>query len=374
MSNVTITGSGHNSTITLYKIHQGDGSFRNDTSTTHSQVKPMQEALTELGFDTHGADGKFGKNTEEAVRDFQSDRGLTSDGYFGRRSLEALEVLIGGHLDPDNCGGDGPSTDGSSTLHKGDSGAEVTTLQNRLTELLYYCGTPDGEFGENTYLAVKYFQERNELPVDGIVGTDTWNVLNSSSAVKGVDNDIINWSAKEEPITLYQNRSFWRSYPYDAEHTSTVETIGAAGCGPSAMAIVVSTLLGKAVTPPILGNWALDHGYRDHNGVSGTSASFFQACANEFDLVYGGSYTDRNAATFNTVKNWCNNGGLAIINVKADSPYTKGGHYNVCYKVENDKIYIKDPNYANRDLPAYSISDWTNSSEKWFGSIRLIKR
>ena len=373
MPELNIAGSGYNSTVNLYIIHNGEAYFRNDTSTTHSQVKLVQEALTDLGFNTHGADGKFGDNTEEAVRDFQSDRGLTSDGYFGRRSLEALEALIGGHLDPDNCGG-GSSSGGSSALRKGDSGAEVTTLQNRLTSLLYYCGTPDGEFGENTYLAVKYFQERNGLSVDGIVGTNTWNVLNSSSAVKGVDDDIINWSANDEPITLYQNRSFWSSYPYDAENTSTVETISSSGCGPSAMAIVVSTLLGKAVTPPILGNWALSHGYRDHDGVSGTSASFFQACANEFGLEYGGSYTSRTAATFNTVKNWCNNGGLAIINVKADSPYTSGGHYNVCYKVEDDKVYIKDPNYSNRNLPAYSISDWTNSSETWFGSIRLIKR
>ena len=103
MANVSISGSGHNSTITLYAIHQGNGSFRKDTSTTHSQVTLMQQALTNLGYNTQGADGKFGNNTLAAVKAFQSAKGLTVDGYFGKNSLLALETAIGGHLDPDNC-------------------------------------------------------------------------------------------------------------------------------------------------------------------------------------------------------------------------------------------------------------------------------
>lgn len=103
MATVTISGSGHNSTITLYKIHQGNGSFRKDTATTHSQVKLMQTALTSIGYNTQGADGKFGNNTLAAVKAFQKAKGLTVDGYFGKNSLNALEDEINGHLDPDNC-------------------------------------------------------------------------------------------------------------------------------------------------------------------------------------------------------------------------------------------------------------------------------
>ncbi len=71
MATVTITGNGHNSFVTLYKIHQGNGLFRKDTTTTHSQVKLMQEALTSIGYNTQGADGKFGDNTLAAVKAFQ---------------------------------------------------------------------------------------------------------------------------------------------------------------------------------------------------------------------------------------------------------------------------------------------------------------
>ena len=102
MSIITINGSGHNSAITLYKIHQGQGSFRQDTSTTHSQVKLVQEKLTQLGYNTLGASGIFDANTLSAVKNFQKANGLTQDGYFGKNSLKKLETLLGGaHISVD---------------------------------------------------------------------------------------------------------------------------------------------------------------------------------------------------------------------------------------------------------------------------------
>jgi len=41
----------------------------------------IQEGLEELGFPTGGADGIIGPNTREAIRNFQTSRGLTADGF-----------------------------------------------------------------------------------------------------------------------------------------------------------------------------------------------------------------------------------------------------------------------------------------------------
>lgn len=54
MATITITGNGHNSAVTLYKIHQGNCSFKKDTTTFHSQVKLMQEALTSIHINAAG--------------------------------------------------------------------------------------------------------------------------------------------------------------------------------------------------------------------------------------------------------------------------------------------------------------------------------
>ncbi len=72
----------------------------------------------------------------------------------------------------------------SSVLKKGASGDAVRTLQRRLKQLGYYTGSVDGDFGDATEKAVRAFQDRNNLYVDGIAGTSTMNKLNSSNAVK----------------------------------------------------------------------------------------------------------------------------------------------------------------------------------------------
>ena len=100
----TIYGSGANSKVTLYRIHQGGCYFQSDTSTDHSQVEMLQEKLNSMGFNCGTPDGKYGTNTANGVKAFQRANGLTVDGKFGRASLEKLELLNGGkHLDALNC-------------------------------------------------------------------------------------------------------------------------------------------------------------------------------------------------------------------------------------------------------------------------------
>jgi N-acetyl-anhydromuramyl-L-alanine amidase AmpD len=58
-------------------------------------------------------------------------------------------------------------------LDLGDKGNAVKELQIALNKLGYNCGTPDGDFGKNTDLAVEMFQRANGLIVDGVVGAAT---------------------------------------------------------------------------------------------------------------------------------------------------------------------------------------------------------
>lgn len=62
-------------------------------------------------------------------------------------------------------------------LRKGSSGPAVYELQSKLSYAGYPVGNVDGEFGNKTYVAVKIFQEQCGLEIDGIVGPNTWAVL-----------------------------------------------------------------------------------------------------------------------------------------------------------------------------------------------------
>lgn len=55
-------------------------------------VRKLQEDLTRAGFPTQGVDGKFGQNTEDAVKRYQESRGLQVDGIAGPLTLAALSA------------------------------------------------------------------------------------------------------------------------------------------------------------------------------------------------------------------------------------------------------------------------------------------
>ena len=61
----------------------------------------------------------------------------------------------------------------AAVVKVGSTGATVKTIQTKLKRWGYYSGSVDGIFGAKTKAAVQYFQRRNGLTADGIVGSAT---------------------------------------------------------------------------------------------------------------------------------------------------------------------------------------------------------
>lgn len=64
----------------------------------------------------------------------------------------------------------------------GSTGPEVREIQTRLKKWGYYKGSIDGIYGTATKNAVKYFQRKNNLTVDGIAGKKTLAAMGISSS------------------------------------------------------------------------------------------------------------------------------------------------------------------------------------------------
>ena len=62
------------------------------TGSSGSDVKKLQKALVDAGYDVGGTgvDGVFGKNTAAAVKKYQKDNGLAVDGIAGKNTLGSL--------------------------------------------------------------------------------------------------------------------------------------------------------------------------------------------------------------------------------------------------------------------------------------------
>lgn len=62
-----------------------------------SDVAEIQSILKLIGYNIDSIDGIFGENTEQAVKAFQRNNGLTADGVIGPRTYEKLEPFLLGY-------------------------------------------------------------------------------------------------------------------------------------------------------------------------------------------------------------------------------------------------------------------------------------
>jgi N-acetylmuramoyl-L-alanine amidase len=112
-------------------------------------------------------DGVFDAAVEHAVREFQQQRGLITDGIVGPATYRALREA-GWQL------GDRMLALMISAPMSGD---DVVALQERLLELGYDPGRPGGVFDEQTEAALKKFQREYGLVPDGLCGPATLRSL-----------------------------------------------------------------------------------------------------------------------------------------------------------------------------------------------------
>lgn len=147
-----------------------------------SDVTRLQNRLKELGYFNGTVNGNFGDDTEAAVIAFQQRNGCWVDGVAGE---DTQLVLFSSDALPLNSGQvkSTTTTAGFQTLREGSTGEAVQSLQTRLSDLNYYNANISGTYDAVTTTAIKAFQQRNGLTVDGVAGSGTQTVLYSSAAL-----------------------------------------------------------------------------------------------------------------------------------------------------------------------------------------------
>ncbi|MDX1605496.1 MAG: peptidoglycan-binding protein [Candidatus Competibacterales bacterium] len=127
--------NGHDDTVRVLRRRGGSAGLR-------GLVKRLQYLLTYLGHATGGTDGLLGPETRDAIRAFQREAGLPVTG----RVRE----------------------DWVAALHR----RALVRIQRRLSALGHYTGPVDGLFGPGTRNAIRAFQREQKLSVDGRLAGD----------------------------------------------------------------------------------------------------------------------------------------------------------------------------------------------------------
>jgi peptidoglycan hydrolase-like protein with peptidoglycan-binding domain len=134
-----------------------------EKGSTDPAVLDLQEALKALGYNPGPIDGMFGATTEAAVKAFQQARSITVDGIVGK--VTWINIDEADQSEP--------------VLKVGSTGLPVRRAQKRMSLVGYDVGGVDGRYGTRTEAAVKKLQQQRGVTVDGVVGPQTWSIIDS---------------------------------------------------------------------------------------------------------------------------------------------------------------------------------------------------
>lgn len=146
-----------------------------------------------------------------------------------------------------------------------------------------------------------------------------------------------------KPADYKQTDGKWGSLKYAVQGEKS--TIKSAGCGPTAMADVLSAIESQYIDPVTCAAWALQHGYKAKGGGScytypAAQGAVYGVTVRRLNTsnIYGntGSVFHGQALAALQAGNW-------LIACMGKGLWTSSGHYIVAYGYKDGMVYIHDP-------------------------------
>lgn len=164
------------------------------------------------------------------------------------------------------------------------------------------------------------------------------------TVIKSGVTDVVYYNQGDNP---------WKNMMY-----GTIRTIGISGCGPTSMAIVISTLNGQEITPEMTSNWSYQNGYLVQGYNNGrpyamSSHSLIPALATEYSLNSTG--IAKNSSTAEQIYQALSSGKL-VVAIMGPGHFTSGGHFIVLRGVtKKGKILVADCGSRQRTNQEWDI-------------------
>ena len=139
--------------------------------------------------------------------------------------------------------------------------------------------------------------------------------------------------------------------PYGTDH------IGSYGCGPSAMAIVVSSLAGETVDPVEMADWAYKNGYWCKG--SGSYHALIPGAAKAWGLPVSGCSASEPQRIIDALSE-----GKLVVAIMAKGHFTSSGHFIVLRGVRDGKVMVADPGSYKRSNQLWDLSIILNEASR----------
>ena len=202
---------------------------------------------------------------------------------------------------------------------------------------------------EQKQLAGDYAQNLSLFLGDGVFQyADSSNTIPSLGDVLFTDSviEVVYYNQKDE---RYANAPFG------------TDDIGRYGCGPTAMAIVVSSLTSDAVDPIEMAEWAYENGY--WCSKSGSYHTLIPGAAEEWGLSVEGCTASEPQRIVDALGE-----GKLVVALMTEGHFTSSGHFIVLRGTQDGQILVADPNSVSRSEKAWDLSIILNEASKRAGA------
>ena len=189
---------------------------------------------------------------------------------------------------------------------------------------------------EQKILADNYAQNLSIFLGDGMFQSAPGTSIPSLGDIRFTDGTV-------EVVYFNQLDERYANQPYGTDN------IGGYGCGPTSMAIVVSSLTDDMVDPVEMAKWAYDNGY--WCSKSGSYHALIPAAAKKWGLLVEGCPATEPQRIVDALSD-----GKLVVALMTKGHFTSSGHFIVLRGVANEKILVADPASTTRSQQSWDLS------------------
>ena len=321
-------------------------------TTSGSGTSSGTEGSSGSGSQTSGGNSTSGSSTSGSSTSGSSTSGSSVSGSSSAGS-SASENGTSGSSSSNDASHQTEQTGSSAAGSDGQADSDKNTTQDKNSDHLEddrTNGNTDNTAQNNKISTRKDMEIRTKSAVKNIK-----EEIAEEDAPDGRDtvNTFIPKVYNDTRLSMKNHKEYIAGYIYfnqgDSAWNQNGYCIAKAGCGPTSMAVVITSLTGKWVTPLDTAIWGYQHGFYSREG---SAHEMIPAMATAYGLRCQGAGTD-----YQAIKKALK-AGKPVVCLMGPGYFTRGGHFMVLVAIDNnDCVTVADVGSRTRSAYKYRLAD-----------------
>lgn len=334
------------------KNTEGSSTRKDESQTNHTTESTHTTSGSGTSSDTEGSSGSGSQTSGGNSTSGSSTSGSSVSGSSSAGS-SASENGTSGSSSSNDASHQTEQTGSLASGSDGQADSDKNTTQDKNSDHLEddrTNGNTDNTAQNNKISTRKDMEIRTKSAVKNIK-----EEIAEEDAPDGRDtvNTFIPKVYNDTRLSMKNHKEYIAGYIYfnqgDSAWNQNGYCIAKAGCGPTSMAVVITSLTGKWVTPLDTAIWGYQHGFYSREG---SAHEMIPAMATAYGLRCQGVGTD-----YQAIKKALK-AGKPVVCLMGPGYFTRGGHFMVLVAIDNnDCVTVADVGSRTRSAYKYRLAD-----------------